>query len=85
MSENRSSISKGRSIEEIGDYWDSHDLTDHWEETKPVEFEVDLKSERFYYPVERSLSDKVIQIAHERGISAETLVNLWLQEKVSER
>ena len=51
--------------------------------TGPVDIEVDLNSERFYYPVERSLSDKVIQIAHERGVSAETLVNLWIQEKVN--
>jgi len=82
MSENRASISKGRSAEEIGEYWDNHDLTDHWDETKPVEFEVDLKSQRFYYSIEPDLSDKVIQIAHEKGVSPATLVNLWIQEKV---
>jgi len=82
MNERRASISGGRSYEEIGEYWDTHDAGDIV--TGPVDFEVDLKSERFYYPIERSLSDKVIQIAHERGVSAETLVNLWIQEKVSE-
>jgi hypothetical protein len=82
MSDHEASISKGRSYEEIGDYWDSHDLSEVWEKTEPVEFEVDLKSERFYYPIERSLSDQVARIAHERGVSPETLVNLWIQEKV---
>jgi hypothetical protein len=82
MSERRASISGGRSYEEIGEYWDTHDAGDVV--TGPVDFEADLKAERFYYPIERSLSDKVIQIAHERGVSAETLVNLWIQEKVSE-
>jgi hypothetical protein len=36
----KSSISKGRSYGEIGEYWDEHDLGDAWEETKPVEIEV---------------------------------------------
>jgi hypothetical protein len=31
--------------EEIGEYWDTHDLAEHWEETKPAEFEVDIQSE----------------------------------------
>jgi hypothetical protein len=36
----RSSISNARSPEEIGEYWDSHSLADHWDETHEVEFEV---------------------------------------------
>jgi hypothetical protein len=82
MSERRASVSGARSYEEIGEYWDTHDAGDIV--TGPVDIEVDLKSERFYYPVERSLSDKVIQMAHERGVSAAVLVNLWIQEKVRE-
>lgn len=34
------SISKARSIEEIADYWDTHSLADHWDETYEVKFEV---------------------------------------------
>ena len=44
MSENNSdqssSISNGRSPEEIGEYWDSHSLADHWDQTYEVEFEI---------------------------------------------
>ena len=32
--------------EEIGEFWDTHDLTDYWDETQEVEIQVDLKSER---------------------------------------
>ncbi len=59
MSKNRSSISKAHSYKEIGEYWDTHDLAEHWEETKPVEFEVDIKSEVTYYAVDNKLSAKV--------------------------
>ncbi len=31
--------------EEIGEFWDTHDLTDYWDETEEVEIQVDLKSD----------------------------------------
>ena len=80
----RSSISKARSYKEIGEFWDTHDLSEYWDQTAPVEFEVDIQSEATYYPVETKLSEKISRIAKRRGVSAETLLNLWLQEKVRE-
>ena len=38
--EQLTSISKAKTPEEIGDYWDSHSLADHWDQTHDVEFEV---------------------------------------------
>jgi hypothetical protein len=84
MAENKSSISKASSYQEIGEYWDAHDLGEVWDKTEEAEFEVDLKSDVFYYPVETSLSSKLHSIAEQRGVSPETLVNLWLQEKVNQ-
>jgi hypothetical protein len=84
MVENKSSVSKASSYQEIGEYWDSHDLGEIWDETEEAKFEVDLESDVFYYAVETSLSSKLHLIAEKRGVSAETLVNLWLQEKVSQ-
>lgn len=74
----------GSTPAEIGEYWDDHDLGEIWDETEPVEIAVDLRSERHYYSIERSLSERVHQIAEARGVSSETLVNLWLQEKVGQ-
>ncbi len=56
MSKNKSSVSKARSYKEIGEYWDKHDIAEQWEETKPAEFEVDIKSEVTYYAVDGELS-----------------------------
>ncbi len=78
------SISKRRSYLEIGDFWDSHDLADYWDETKPVRFDVALESEATYYGIDRSLSNKLTALAKQRGVSSRTLVNLWIQEKLSE-
>ncbi len=84
MAENKSSVSKASSYQEIGEYWDAHDLGEVWDKTEEVKFEVDLESDVFYYVVENTLSSKLHVIAKKRGVSAETLVNLWLQEKLNQ-
>ena len=32
--------------EEIGEFWDTHSLTDYWDGTHEVEFQVNLKSQQ---------------------------------------
>lgn len=85
MSDNRSSISKAQSYQEMGEFWDTHDTTDFWEQTEPVEFEVDIQSEVRYYALERNLATKVNRYARHYGVSTETLLNLWVQEKLQEQ
>jgi hypothetical protein len=52
----RSSVSKARSYKEIGEFWDTHDLAEYWEQTQPIEFEVDVQSE-VTYPLDVTLMD----------------------------
>ena len=33
----KSSISKAQSYQEIGEFWDTHNLSDYWDEIKPIE------------------------------------------------
>ena len=84
MKKNKSRISKGGSYSEIGEYWDAHDLTEVWEETESVDFEVDIQYQRVYFPIDRELTDKIHRIARAHGITPETLVNLWIQEKANQ-
>ena len=82
MSESRSTISQARSYKEIGDFWDTHDLAEYWDQTEPVDFEVDIQSEVTYYALDKELSQMLSEVAEERGVSAGTLLNLWVQEKL---
>jgi hypothetical protein len=82
MSENKSSISDAQSYVEMGEYWDSHSLVDVWDQTEPVQFEVAIRSGATYYAVDSELSRHLRDLAHRRGVSAQTLLNLWVQEKV---
>ncbi len=79
----KSSVSNARTYEEIGVFWDEHDATEFGEQTE-VEFEVNITSQRRYYPLDSQLSLRIRQIARERGISEETLLNLWVQEKINQ-
>lgn len=84
MSKGKSSISKAESYREIGEFWDTHDLADYWDKTHPVEVDIDIRSEVTYYALEASLSERIRLLAEKRGVSPETLLNLWVQEKLQE-
>ena len=43
MSEGKTSISRATSYEEMGEYWDEHDVGEIWEQTEAVEFDVDIQ------------------------------------------
>ncbi|MBI5695355.1 MAG: hypothetical protein HZC51_06390 [Nitrospirae bacterium] len=81
----KSTISHASSYQEMGEFWDTHDLSEFWDKTKPVDFEVDIESEVTYYALEKDLSDKIQTIARRKGVTADTLVNLWLQEKLQKQ
>ena len=42
----------------------------------------DVYSEVTYYALDKELSQMLSEVAEQRGISAETLLNLWIQEKL---
>ncbi|HWR20367.1 MAG TPA: CopG family antitoxin [Verrucomicrobiae bacterium] len=85
MKKSKSSISQARSYTDIGEFWDKHDLSDVWGKTRGVGFDVDIKSEVTYYPIEQNLSEKIQLLARKQGLSSGTLVNLWLEQKMREQ
>lgn len=85
MRKNKGSISKAQSYKEIGEFWDTHDLADYWDKTESAKFEVDIQSEVTYYALDKELATRVHALAKRRGVSANTLLNLWVQEKLKGR
>ena len=85
MSENNSdqpsSISNARSPEEIGEYWDSHSLADHWDQTHEVEFEIQAPHRITLDPeVYARLEEQAVS----RGVSLVKLANTWLRAKLTD-
>lgn len=65
------------SLEEAGEFWDTHDSADYEDLMEDVEFEINLPPrETRSYAVAKDLSAKLHQIAQQQGVSTETLINL---------
>jgi CopG antitoxin of type II toxin-antitoxin system len=75
-----SSISKADTDEKIGEFWDTHDFTDFDTDASDVEFEITCA-----VPIEVELFSAIEQQAKSRGVTVEALVNLWLQQKLTEQ
>ena len=84
MKRSKSSLSQGKSYREIGEFWDSHDLDAFWDQTREADFSVDIRAEAIYYAIDKSLSQQIQDMARKRGIAADTLINLIVQEKIQE-
>ena len=81
MAENKlSSISQADSLEAMGKFWDTHDFTQFDTDAPDVEFTISST-----ISIEPDLLAAMEKQARLRGIRVETLVNLWLQEKLTEQ
>ncbi len=79
----KTSSSNANTYQDIGTFWDEHDATEFGEQTE-AEFDVNIQSQHRYYSLDKHLSLLLKGIASARGISEETLLNLWVQEKISQ-
>jgi hypothetical protein len=80
---NKSSTSDASSYQAIGDYWDTHDATECGEEDA-ADFEVNIRSQGHYFPVDGQIYLKIRKFADQRGISEETLLNIFLKERIDQ-
>ena len=70
-------------IEDFWEFWDTHSSADYEELMEPVEAEIVLSSEKVYCPIAKDVMLKIRNEAKHQGVSTETLINLWLQEKLA--
>jgi len=50
--------------------------------TRKTSFQVDIEPEVTCCSLDKRLAEKVQAIAQKQGVSADTLINLWVQEKI---
>lgn len=70
------------SLEAAAEFWDTHSLADYWDEMTEVQIEV-TAPRRHRVAIEPELWEKIAAQARAKGISVETLVNVWLAERVA--
>lgn len=69
-----------RTLEEAGDFWDTHDLGEYWDQTEEAAMSFHLRRKCHLFAIEPGLAHKLHAAAAARGVSPETIANLWLRE-----
>ena len=77
-------IPEFQTLENIAEFWDTHSTADYHDLTHEVQFDVNLRKRTKPVMLLPELRETIRALAHTRGVSTETLINVWLTEKVFE-
>ena len=72
------------SLDELVGFFDSHDMGEYEESLPEARFDVDLISKTHLVAIDEELSGRLTEIAEQEHTPAESLVNDWLREKISD-
>jgi hypothetical protein len=78
------SLPSFRSLDELVEFFDTHDLGEYWDKMPEACFEVDLKRRAHLIAIDVELAQKLDRIAQSRRTSSQALINSWLREKIIE-
>jgi hypothetical protein len=80
----REPIPEFDTLEDIANFWDTHSTADYDDMTHEVHFEVALREPHAAQTIMLvpELEQVITTLAQARGVSVETLINVWLTEKV---
>lgn len=71
------------SLAEAGEFWDTHSSADYEDLMEEVDFTINLSGKpTYYFAVAKDIATALHEVAQQQGVSTQTLVNLWLQEKL---
>lgn len=73
-----------RSLDELVDYFDTHDMGELLDQMPRVNFTVDVRRKRHLVAIDNDILVHIEDIAKRESLSFEELINTWLREKVRE-
>jgi len=86
LAENKSkAMPQFASLDELVEFFNTHDLGEYWDQMPEAHFEVDIKTKTHLFAIDDELATRVSEIARLRQIPSQMLVNSWLREKVLEQ
>ncbi len=71
------------SLDEMVEFFDTHDMGAFEEELPEANFEVDLRRKTHLVAIDEEINNRLTEIAEQERTPAESLVNSWLKEKLS--
>lgn len=79
----KTSLSRSRSLDDLADYWDTHDLAEVWDQTREVKADIRLARRRYLVTIESDIIESVRQLARRRRVSCSLLINRLLRERLA--
>jgi hypothetical protein len=71
------------SLDEMVDFFDTHDLGDYLDQMPEAHFDVNLQRRTYLVAIDEDIIRRLAEIARQEQVPAEALVNRWLEEKIS--
>jgi CopG antitoxin of type II toxin-antitoxin system len=85
MAKNKSTgLPPARSLDELVEFFDTHDMGEHWEHMPEAHFDIDIKKRTHLVAIDEELLNKLAAIAQSQHVSTEILIHAWLKEKMLE-
>ena len=81
----KSKLPKIDSIQELAEFWDTHDLTDFEGGLEEVAEPVFVRRPAIQVPLESREVEAVERMAQAKGVSREDLVRAWVLQKIARR
>ena len=75
-------LPRSRSVKELVDFFETHDMGDYWEQMPKAHFDVNIKKRKHLVCLEEDIADKITEIAKSKKVSSESLINTWLKDKI---
>jgi len=72
-----------KSIDELVDFFDKHDMGDYWDSLPKAEFEVNIKTRKHLVAIDEKIIPRINQIAKSKRVTSAKLINAWLREKIA--
>ena len=83
--QNKNKIPEFKTVEEEAEFWDTHDFTDYWDETKPARVLVAKNlSEGVTVRFDPNTLTAIRSQAQTKGIGPTTLIRMWVKERLTQ-
>jgi hypothetical protein len=74
-----------KSLDELVEFFDKHDMGDYWDRLPKAEFEVNIKTRKNLVAIDEKMIPGINQIAKSKRVTSAKLINTWLREKLREK
>jgi hypothetical protein len=75
---------KFSSLDELVRFFDTYGLGEYWDRMPKACFDIDIKKRTRPFAIEEDLAEKLTEIVRAKQMPSETLINVWLRDKLFE-